>query len=172
MGLNILIFGSLTFLGCLILHVLIWRYRIPEKSIFALMLIFVIIPACILLAVIIIDGVKDIVPLSTGELTALMLFHLALSSIYISSYPAAQAVSPSLDILLIVAGTETKKISREDIIKQYADTKMIRERIDDLLTDSLISRKGEYLNLKPISEIIVRIFVLYRKILGLPVGEG
>lgn len=169
---GIIIYGFLTFLICLIFHVFIWRIRIPKNDASALFLIFLIIPSSIFLILLSIRMLDFIIALSAIEMAYILLLHISLSFIYISSYPAAQAVSPSLDIILIIASAETKRLTEGDIIKNYKDAHIIKNRISDLMASALIKQKGECFELSPIGRFTIIFFILYRKILGLAAGKG
>lgn len=165
---EIIIYGFILFFVCLIIHALIWRVKIPTNDALALFIIFLAIPSLTLLVAMI--GMKDFT--SRIALTEALLLHISLSLIYIASYPAAQAVSPSLNILLIIGASENKRMKAEDIFNHCSRSRIVTDRVDDLIAYKLISRKGDRFEIKPLAGFIISIFAAYRKILGLPAGGG
>lgn len=165
---DIIIYGFILFFICLIIHIFIWRIKIPANDALALFLIFLIIPFLIFLVSIV--GLKDFI--SGIVLTEVLLLHLSFSLIYIASYPAAQAVSPSLNILLIIGSSDKKRMTGNDIFNQCSNIRIVTDRVDDLAAYNLILKKGDYFELKPLAKFIINIFIAYRKILGLPAGGG
>jgi hypothetical protein len=165
---KILTYGFMMFLICLLVHIFLWRIKIPKKDALTLLLIFIIIPALGLFALF---GIKILgfrFPLSGLELLYTFFLHLSLSFVYISSYPAAQADSPSLYILLMIASSGRNGMTAEEIINMSSNTKLITDRVDDLLNYKLISEGKDCFKLRPIARAIIIFFIWYRKLLGLP----
>lgn len=170
---NIIIYGFLVFFVCLTIHIFFWKIKPPKNSTWILFLMFLIIPTVIFLWIIIgLENLKNIIHLSVLDLVEILILHLSLSLVYISSYPAAEAVSPSLDIILLIASSEKQKITKENIIKQYTEKKLITERVEDLRKSNIIIEKGECFELKPAGKFMIYFFILYRRILGLPAQGG
>ena len=111
-------------------------------------------------------------PLTRSELLEIYFFHFALSSAYISSYPAVRALSPSLDVLRMIAASPEKRMTEEEIAKRFSDVGLVTARMDDLRKYRLITESGARVRLTFMSRIIVRSFIVYRRLLGLPIGQG
>jgi hypothetical protein len=169
MYLTALLYGSLLFLCCLLVHVGIWRVRIPDRDAVTLFAIFLAAPGGVLAFALSRGGVAG---MSLTALAAAFLLHLSLSMVYIASYPAAQAISPSLDILLIIASSGSGRLTEEEISGNYDDAKLVTARIDDLRRSILVTQEGEHFALTPAGKGIVGLFSSYRKALGLVPGEG
>lgn len=173
MDLNVIVYGFLLFFCCLIIHIIIWRIKVPLISSFVLLVIFLVIP--FIFSVFVIKDIwhiKDTLSLNTVEVMGIMLLHFSLSSAYIAGYPAVRAVSPTLDIILMIESSKYKKMTEEELKRNFTDKRLVHARIDDLRTYHLISEKDDIFKLTFVSKIIVVVFILYRKILGLPMGEG
>src|SRR3972149_2540664 len=91
----------LLFIVSLCVHILIWRRRHPKSHAVALLLIFIIVPVIIGMA----DWFayrflsKGFISVSIFNWLLILLLHFSLAAAYILSYPALQAVSPSLAML-------------------------------------------------------------------------
>jgi len=166
----VILYGFLAFLVCLVVHVFIWRFRLLKISDLNLIIIFLVAPTVVFTAIIV--GGDHVGSFSRLDLAKILLLNLSLSCIYISSYPAAYADSPSLHILLIISSSKEERLSEEEIIEQYSSARIVTDRIDDLLVYGFISRSENRLELMPIGKAVVYLFILYRKILGLPMGGG
>jgi hypothetical protein len=115
---------------------------------------------------------ENMLLLSIIEIIEVVVLHLALSFVYISSYPAVRAVSPTLDIILMIASSKGKKMSSDDLEKNYFNKRLVTARIDDLKIYRLIRERDDCFELSLFAKGIVKVFVGYRKLLGLPMGEG
>lgn len=165
--------GGILFSGCLLLHVLIWRIRMPRNDVRMLSMLFLALPLSVLLG-------AAIVPefscrgryLTDLELMELFLLHAALAGVYIASYPAAQAHSPSLAIMRIIAASPEGKMTGENIVKRFTSRETVIERVEDLSVYDLVSVKEGMMRLRPLGGIIIRLYLFYRRLLALPPGKG
>lgn len=99
-----------------------------------------------------------------------VLTHLTLTAQYIAIYPAFQATSPTIEILefLRVRGIA----SENEILQTCSNQSIVQDRISDLETGGLIRRKTQSFELSLRGRLLAEIFIGYRALLGLPVGEG
>ncbi|MDA8077500.1 MAG: hypothetical protein M0Z79_01045 [Nitrospiraceae bacterium] len=165
---RVFIYGSLFFVSSLLLHVVIWRVRVPRHDALGLFLIFSVVPAVLLATL----RAVNLAPVGGISVAHMLLLHAALSVFYISSYPAAQAISPSLDILLLIGSSANLRMTREEILANYDETVLVKARIDDLGRSALASRRGDTFRLTMAGRAVVRFFAIYRSMLGLPAGQG
>jgi len=170
---SIIVYGVIIFFACMSAHIIIWRIKIPKMSALLLVFMFLVIPTiCVLIIAIGSLNLPDRISFNKIELLEILILHLSLSLAYIASYPAARAFSPSLDILLIISSAAGKRMTEEDIITEYVGTKIVPPRLDTLRIYNLISENGGLFRLKPLGMIMIKIFILYRKLLGIPAGGG
>lgn len=173
MPITVILYGIITFSVCMVIHVIIWRIGTPWASSAVLLLIFWVIPAVMLLIIAFAaGGARDLVGLTSVQVLEVLLLHFSLSCVYVAGYPAVRAVSPSLDILLMISASEEKRMRAEDMLQRYADKRLVTARIDDLLTYRLLEKRDGRYTLTLPARFIARIFLLYRRFLGLPMGEG
>lgn len=173
MSLLLVIAGVVVFLLCLCIHIAVWRVARPSRDAIMLFLIFILLPIGILICrYIALWLVSWDLPWSVTDAAAVMLLHFSLSAAYIAGYPAVQAISPSLDILLIIGSSAEGRMNEDDIIRAYRETALVLDRVEDLKIHSLITEQNGIYTLRPYARHIVRFFIRYRKMLGLPVGEG
>jgi len=173
MKIDVILYGLLLFGASLTLHISIWRIRLPWMSSFMLVLLLVGAPFAVGIGVMFdLGGSGRLVGLNAVEAAEAMLLHLCLAGTYIAGYPAVRAVSPSLDILIMISASPDKRMREEEMLRRYADMRLVSARIDDLRSyHLLIEHNGRYYLTVP-ARFIARTFLLYRRFLGLPMGRG
>lgn len=178
MSVSVLITGFLLFFISLCIHIVIWRWRRPLNDALALLFIFSALPgACIFLAIVlrmsgmpfcsVLRNVFMPVHLASG-----IFLHLSLSAAYIMSYPASQAVSPSLIIILIIARAMPRGCTQEEIQSHLDNRTLLDTRFQDLIDAKLAKETNGMLTLTARGIAITRFFTCYRRLLRLPIGDG
>ncbi len=152
--------------AALVLHVLFWRLLGPPKRHVPALLAVFFGPA--LAYALVFFGRREAL-----DVCSVLLLHAALSCAYMQTYPAAQALSPSLQIVLIVASSRSG-VAVEELNRRLAGRVILGERIDDLLAAGLLApgRSAGTLAITRRGAMIVPPFLLLRKILGLELGRG
>ena len=163
---SILSLGTYSFFASLIIHILIWRLIRPSKHLVWLGIIFIILPLAIYLTF---PFFVDISALAT---VFAFLWHTALSSAYIISYPLFQADCPSLKIILAIYSYMPKGLTEESINKLFSQDILLYGRIEDLVNDGLIVSKNGAWVMSYKGRLLSLVFFIYRRLLGLPPGEG
>ena len=175
----ILIIGISIFIMCLCLHILIWRWRHPHHHIITLSIIFIIVPTAISIVGFILlwfnllpFDIANIISISASGWLLVFLLHFSLSGAYILSYPAIQAVSPSLAILLIVRSYMPDGLAYTELRSHFTVEDLLEARINDLKDALLVTESDGYLRLAPRGFFLIRFTGFLRKLLGLSVGKG
>jgi len=173
MPFSVVLYGIAVFSVCMAMHIVIWRMRMPWVSTAVLLLLFCVIPAVLLLIMAFAaGGMRDRIGLSSLQVLEVLLLHLSLACVYMAGYPAVRAVSPSLDILLMISAAPEKRMRAEAMLQRYADKRLVTARIDDLRTYRLLAEQDGRYTLTLAARFIARTFLLYRRFLGLPMGGG
>jgi hypothetical protein len=165
MSASIILSGVAVFLAAAVIHVLLWRYS-PARSTLVLLAVFLLAPAAALLAC------GAFLAANRTELIAIYLLHFALAMAYIASYPAVKALSPSLDIILLIAGAPGGRLAEASLVERFTGPTLIADRMADLREYRLIRETGGRIELTLLARTIVRFFAAYRWLLGLPAGKG
>lgn len=167
MMVRVLAMGFLLFAASFALHWILWTTRRPVKEIFWLITLFVIVPLGALCF-----GVAFGL-LGLTEAAAIGLLDLAFSGVYIQSYPAIKTDIPSFCILTAIAQSGERGILPEEIRRVLADERrLISDKLDELKGDALIETDGDLVRLKPLGRLVARVYLCYRRILGLGIGKG
>jgi len=155
--------GVMTFLACLVAHIVWWRARRPRSDVRALFLVFLVLPAVV--------AVGAMLVLPPFQVAGAFLLHVALACAYIQTYPAAQAQSPSLHILMAV-GRAPQGLSREELLGAGSGEALVGARVDDLVANRLIVPEGDRYVLAPAARRLVLFFLGFRRVLGLTSKGG
>lgn len=101
-----------------------------------------------------------------------LLWHGALSSAYIMTYPPIQAGCPSLKIMLAVSSSLSEGMTSEEINQLFPEDTLFTERIEDLEKEGLITLKYDVWGITFTGRLLSKFFAAYRNLLKLPIGEG
>lgn len=164
---SILIVVALLFLFSTALHVILWRWRRPQQQIGWFLIIFLTPLPLLALA-----GVRLLPYLSLQDFLFIALAHLALSCAYIQIYPACQALSPSLMVLLFVGNSMPDGMTEAEIQARFSKKILLGNRIQDLLVSGFIREGHGQFEITPRGLWIVLPGILLRKMLGLAPGKG
>lgn len=158
--------GFLFFFLCLGVHILVWRRWHPQRHALALFCVFLLpIPFSLL----ILCFIKSV---HFFDLAAIDLLHLALSCAYIQIYPAVQAFSPTLVILVLVKKSMPPGITREELLSRLNVHFILGARVQDLVAAQLVNERNGLLDLSPSGVRLIRFFITFRRCLGLGMGKG
>jgi hypothetical protein len=119
-------------------HVVVWRVHLPRRSISALLCIFAATP---LIAVPIFTAIgppSGVIDASPSDALRVLLFYVSCSLVYICLYSAIEAQSPSLAIVLYVAGRGSAGCSEADIANHIIDGESVNARIDSMKAAKMI----------------------------------
>lgn len=159
---GVIISGLLIFLFSFSVHVVLWRLGPPKAKIRALFIVFIILPLPFLL----------VSPFTAEEALAVYLLCYSLSAAYIASYPAVEAVSPTIALTLKLGRAGKEGLSKKNISEMFSDNDLLAPRINDLTGSGLAVEYGGFLKTTPNGEALVRLFIVFRKALGLREGRG
>lgn len=162
--------GILSFFIILILHIIIWRIKKPEKEIMFLLLFFIILPFLFFIFILLINSFKDFT--SNNFIFSVFLLYFSLSCAYIQTYPAARANAPSLQIVYFIYKSGKKGLSEKEIIQNFNLGNLVYERIEDLIKESFVYEEDKKLFLTQRGKIFIGMFEIYRKLYGLEFGQG
>lgn len=172
---SIIILGIASFSFCLFLHILLWRMRRPKNDFLALFFVFLFFPIGFCTACFLFFYVNNIDPNAVIPLKnffAVLLLHVSLSSVYIQTYPSAQAVSPSLEILRLVGASMPRGLNKQEILLHFDKADIIFKRIEDLSNSKFIRIENDRLALTCLGKFLAKFFIFYRFFLALPPGKG
>lgn len=158
----------LIFIIATIFHVLFWRIGRIQSHMKPLLLVYTLIPLSLLGTCFSISW-----PITVEEKVLLFGLTMAFSAAYVLTFPAFQAIAPTLKICYLL-GKNSAGLSLAEISHEFPSSSLVNDRLDDLLKDGMItvSEAGQ-LNLSRKGKLLAGVFSIYRhRILSLPEGEG
>lgn len=164
---SILLAGVGLFLLSLFVHVVIWRFWHPRRHALALFIIFIMPLFLLAFALSIVWTTFQWL-----DFASVALLHLALSFAYIQTYPAVQALSPSLRILILVRASMPAGMKEAEIFECFDSKQILDDRIHDLTISHLASETNGVLEITAKGRLFILPFLALRKILGLAPGKG
>lgn len=167
MKFGILLAGFGLFFSCLVVHIIFWRLRHPRHHALALVSIF-FIPAVAILSTLLFTCPK----LQRIDLFAIGLLHAAVSCAYIQLYPASQASSPSMKILRTIHKSMPRGMAAVEIQSVFDPVQVFDARVEDLYHSGLLSKKDSEVTITARGRAFIVPFIFYRKLLGIPPGNG
>jgi len=174
MDLSILLYGVILFIACLTAHVLLWRVTLPRHRELALFSVFLILPLIafsVYLILVSIGGLEGGYVPETLRAGAILLLPYALSSAYILSYPAAEAISPTLVIALYLGKAGTW-VERRELEALFPEESILDPRINDLLESRLAALHGSTLRITSRGRVLVFFFRVFMRFIGMRPGRG
>lgn len=165
MTLSVLACGMGLFLAALMTHVALWNIFLVRKEIAWLAFVFIVIPLAIL-ALLYAAGL-----LETVFILAAGMVHLALSAVYIQTYPALREDIPSIRILMMLQANP-QGLSRGQVLDGLARDQLFDTKVADLENDAFVRVRDGRMYLTNAGTILATVFLLYRKLLGSETGKG
>ncbi len=164
---GILLFGFILFLGSLVLHLILWRLFDIKKEILALFLLFIGIPL-LALAGLGACGIWD-----GTQALAIGMLDFALAVFYMQTYPTLRTDIPTFRILILLDENRGTGLDERAIIGRLRGSPdMFSRKVVELERDGLAEKREGRIYLTRMGFLIARIFIFYRRMLGLPFGAG
>jgi hypothetical protein len=170
----VFLYGSLLFLTGLVVHLIVWRIRLPRRQTKGLLIIFLVtlVFGCVLYD----DTVPTLntsgadSPFALAEFFQLSLFFLSLTMAYLITYSAVEADSPSLVIVRKISEAGTGGLKKDLLAREIDESVLILPRLKDLIVDKMaVIEHGRY-RLKTKGVIMARLFKFYRRLMGAGMG--
>lgn len=167
---KVLFIGLGLFFIAFLVHMVVWRIKIPKLQTNALLRIFST-TLTVAFLVLFFFGV-----FAAGSFFALRGFneymHIALMFIflmltYIITYSALEVDSPSLVILNTIAKTKDNGLDKNTLFTLMTDNLLVKPRLDDLIRDGFAYLNADKYVITKKGSLFVSIFILYRKLLGI-----
>lgn len=161
-----LLHGSVLFLAAFSIHWIHWRLRgVPGTPALAQTIHFLgfLIAYCVLR--------RHAEP--RLDLAATALLYAGLAGSYIQAFPLALLRSPTLVLLLELGKAGERGLSRGELVGGFDAHALFGRRIEELLRSGMVARDVDgRLRSKLRGKLAVPIFIVLRRLLGLPTGQG
>ena len=167
---TVLFWGSFLFGAGFLLHLIIWKIRLPKRQTKALLKILfgtLIIGLLILWWIPSITVFNLYAPAVLSDFIQISLFVTSLTLAYMITYSAVEADSPSLVMIINIADAGSKGLGQDDFNRNMTDDVLVKPRVNDLVRDKMIFLDNGKYQLTPKGTLMIRIFIFYRKLMNL-----
>ena len=170
MGFDVIIGGALLFAVAIVFHVVLWNVRKPRGHFLALIVVFFVCPSLAALVAVAAGFVGA--GFTSVDWASVALLHTALAGVYIMGYPAIQASTPTLAMLLAIGSKMPTGATYDEVKSSINVGGLMDPRLKDLeVSGFAVESEGLY-SITARGRAFLRPFLVYRKILGLPTGKG
>ncbi|GJQ57648.1 MAG: hypothetical protein D8M57_00215 [Candidatus Scalindua sp. AMX11] len=167
---TILFWGLALFASAFVIHFVLWKIRLPNRQIKAILQIFFTV---LVVGILLLWSVPDTSifcgiapPTSFAEQIHISLFFISLTLAYMITYTALEADSPSLVIMTAINDAGPDGLDKKCFDKLMNDDILVKPRIRDLLLNKKVKMDGDRYVLTPKGVLFAQIFITYRKIMN------
>lgn len=165
---RVLACGSILFCVAFAIHLVWWRVSLPRRQPRALLVLFPAVFAAGLAAMRV--AVPDWAPATAWEaLHALFMFG-ALTLAYIGTYPALEADSPTMAMVMMLDAAGDQGVERSAFEAAFDASTLLVPRIRDLVRDGMADEDDGRLRLTMKGRVFVGILITHRRLMGM--GKG
>jgi len=171
---RVLACGTLLTLTAFVIHVVLWRVRMPQRHTQALLRIFL---GTALLGLLACPALRWLfpdlavwLPAGLAESAHVLLFVMAMMAAYIISYSALEADSPTLVMVQRILAAGRDGIAPEVFIREMNDDLLVQPRLDDLVRDNMAVLEGGRYRPTPKGRAMAGLFTFFRAVLGAEKG--
>jgi len=173
---NILIAGIFLFLMAFILHLLIWKVRIPDNPIKTITILFtsILLGGIFVLRYASLSNLifESAALLSFSECLHVTLIFMSLLSVYYFVYGALTDESPSMFTMLNVAGMDEEGLSENELNELITDDLFIRPRMDYLVDEKMVCLQEEKYRLGSKGKNFIGMINFFQNLMKLSVKAG
>ncbi len=173
---KVLVFGLSLFGLAFILHLAIWKIRLPERQVKTMLQIFFATLTAGILALWNAPPLFEIFGISPPdniwEYLHICLMFVSLTLAYMITYSALEADSPSLVMVMSINSAEPWGLDKKRFEELMSDDILIMPRIRDVILDRMVYMDGGKYRLTPKGVLIARIFIFYRNLINAPEEGG
>jgi hypothetical protein len=173
---NILIAGIFLLLMAFILHLLIWKVRIPDNPIKTITILFtsILLGGIFVLRYASLSNLifESAALLSFSECLHVTLIFMSLLSVYYFVYGALTDESPSMFTMLNVAGMDEEGLSENELNELITDDLFIRPRMDYLVDEKMVCLQEEKYRLGSKGKNFIGMINFFQNLMKLSVKAG
>ena len=173
---KILIWGIFLPFFAFLLHLVVWRIRLPYKQTRTLVLIFYgiflvwVLSSRVALALNV--GLSQYFPDALAGYAHIFLLFNFLTFVYIGFYCLLEVDSPSLLIVRTIRDAGNLGVEKTELYRLLGDDILVKPRMQDLIRDNMaILHNGKYI-ITPKGSAMVRFLLFHRKLIGVDQKGG
>lgn len=171
---KILVLGLSCFCSSFLVHLILWRVKLPCKQGKALFLTFFGIFLLDILILYLISKTDFyhayFILQKPSEYLHIAFLYVSLTCAYIVTYPAIEVDSPSLVIVNAVANSGHGGLKEEDLRKGLTNEILVKPRLSDLVLGKMVCYDGDKLKITRKGILFITPFIMYRRLVGAKKG--
>lgn len=163
----------ITVMTAFMLHLVLWKIRVPKRQTRAILLIFFGLLTLVVSLLKVFAGQSSLLsdyPLQPAGYLHIVLFVTACSLAYMITYSAIEVDSPSLVMALAITRAGDAGLPEADFCDMMNNALLVEPRIRDMLRDGLVTKDGDIYRLTSKGKRMARLFALHRRLLGAGMG--
>lgn len=153
-----------TFAAALIVHLILWRVRMPRHHTSALLIIFALV---FLLAI----PVLLLVPLAWPDRLRITLLYVAASLCYVITYSAIEGDSPTLSLMRLLDHQGEKGLPLSEVDCFLAARPFVKARLAALILSGHVREESGHYRLAGPPSLPFQVILGFRKLYG-PIAKG
>ena len=164
--------GACLFTAWLV-HLVLWRLRLPKAQLKALLVIFAVVWA--IAALLVLTGFVGLGSLAAGWLVDFLYFCLIYWSAafcYVITYSAMEGDSPTLSLTRHLHRRGEKGVSHEEVEEFFRQRPFVGARVKALVTDNIFMEESGGYRLASGKYLFFRLILGYRRIVFGPIKSG
>jgi hypothetical protein len=170
---SLLILAGAAWLLAFVLHLTLWRWRLPKGQLKALLVIFALVWAVASLSVL--AGFLGFGSFAAGWLVGFLYFCLIYWSAafcYVITYSAMEGDSPTLSLTRHLHPRGEEGVSHDEVEEFFRQRPFVGARVKALVTDNVFIEEERGYRLTPGSYVFFRVILGYRRIVFGPIKSG
>jgi hypothetical protein len=161
---SVLIAGAGLFAFAFVIHVVIWRFRVPRHQALAVVLLFLAV-GLIGLSAFAGFGL-DALHLTPLRLVLAIILFGSFGVSYLILFSALEADSPTMTIIGLITANGDRGICREELSEAMANHSFVQLRLNQMLHDGMAYRSGDRLLPGAQGLFLTKLILWYRRLLG------
>jgi hypothetical protein len=158
------------FLAAFLLHWVLWRIRVPRRQSAALLVIMLAALPVGLAVVTYLPALQFLRSQGFWEIVQVCTFYIAMTLAYVVAYSAIEGRSPSMTLLSYAADSRGRGRTRMELQAVLRSDDPVVVRLDALVRDNMIARRGDCYALTAKGWVWARCFGAFRRLLQMQKG--
>ena len=164
---KVFITGGFLIILALLIHVIVWRIRLPKNQMGALLKVFLVV--FVIWLSLALSGLMSSLGsyLNIYEHIYIGLFYFSMVLAYTLAYSTIEADSPSLTINRIISAAGTEGISENDLMAKLNLDRFLSRRMEALVVDKMVNLRDDRYVITPKGRLAMRTVICYRRLLNI-----
>ncbi len=160
---RVFLWGTGLFAAAFLVHLLIWRIRVPRFQRGGLMAVF---GGMLAAALALFAAFRGAAPDGAFEMILLLVYYGSLALAYVALYSSLEGDSPSMSMVRRVYQAGRAGLDGAVFARELTSDRFVRARLVYLLKDEMVRLDGDRYVITPKGESLLSFYVMYAKLAG------